>query len=64
MAGIACREATQWRVQALLPTGARRRIRRTATPPGCQCTAAAVLAIVEAESTAELDAEAEAAAQR
>lgn len=59
LAGIACREATQWRVQALLPApaqdAAQYRMAGSALPP-------ALLNIVEAESAAEpLDSEAETA---
>jgi hypothetical protein len=61
MAGIACREGAQWRVQALLPT---RREGESSEPQYRQAGSPlppAVLEIVEAQSTAELDAEEETA---
>jgi hypothetical protein len=61
MAGIACREGAQWRVQALLPTS---REGTSSEPQYRQAGSPlppAVLEIVEAESTAELDAEEETA---
>jgi hypothetical protein len=61
MAGIACREGAQWRVQALLPTSREGESKEPQYRQAGSPLPPAVLEILEAESTAELDVEQEAA---